>query len=61
MLFTVYTTTLFAVEYLQYRKKDEMAIVKLPALAQGLIYYILLYTIILLGDFSVQRYYYFQF
>lgn len=60
-LFTFYTAFLFIIEYFQYRDNDEMAVFRWPTLARGLVYFILLYTIILFGDFSAQRYYYFQF
>lgn len=48
-------------EYFQFKKDDELVVFRCPAVAQGVIYYAILYMIILYGDFSAQQYYYFQF
>ena len=52
---------LLIVEYFQYRSNDETIVLKWPILVRGVVYYLLLYSIIMYGDFSAQRYYYFQF
>lgn len=52
---------LVALEWFQYKNDDEMVIFRWPVLVRGFVYYILLYTIIMYGDFSAQKYYYFQF
>ncbi|MGB2706007.1 MAG: MBOAT family O-acyltransferase [Candidatus Omnitrophota bacterium] len=67
--FNTYISTLFLllalpvlfVEFFQYRKDDELALFKWPILARAAVYYVLLYLIIMYGDFSAQKYYYFQF
>ena len=52
---------LFLIEYFQRKNDDEMIIFKWPALARGVVYYILLYSIIMYGNFNAQKYFYFQF
>lgn len=52
---------LVAVEYFQFRTSDEMAVLRWPAPVKAAVYYVILYSIIMYGVFSVQKYYYFQF
>ncbi|MCG2704889.1 MAG: MBOAT family protein [Candidatus Omnitrophica bacterium] len=52
---------LLLIEYFQDRRNDEMVVLKWPILARAVVYYILLYSIILYGDFGAQKYFYFQF
>ena len=52
---------LFLIEFFQYKTDDETVVLKWPLLVRGLVYYFLFYFIVLYGDFSAQRYYYFQF
>ena len=61
ILFILYTGMLILIEYFQYRRDDEFVVFKWPFLVRGLVYYLILYSIILCGDFNAQRYYYFQF
>lgn len=60
-LFIILICPLLIIEYFQYKKDDELVIFKWPPVIQGIIFYILLYILIMHGDFSVQKYYYFQF
>jgi hypothetical protein len=60
-IFLMYTGPLIAVEYFQYKSDDEFITFRWPAAVRGVVYFVLLYSIIMWGDFSVQRYYYFQF
>lgn len=53
--------SLVVMEYFQYKRADEMVIHKWPPLMRACVYYLILYGIILYGDFAAQRYYYFQF
>jgi D-alanyl-lipoteichoic acid acyltransferase DltB (MBOAT superfamily) len=48
-------------EYMQFRADDEMVHFRWPALARGIIYFILFYLLIFYGDLHAQKYYYFQF
>ena len=52
---------LIFMEYFQYKTDSETFIFTWPALVRGLFYFAILYSIILYGDFSAQKYYYFQF
>lgn len=52
---------LVLMEYFQYRNDDEMIVFRWPVLVRGMVYYLILYAIIFYGDFSAQKYYYFQF
>jgi len=52
---------LLLMEYFQYKNDNETIILTWPTLVRGVIYFIILYSIILYGDFSAQKYYYFQF
>lgn len=52
---------LLLIEFFQYRTNDETNILKWPIAIRGIVYFVLLYSIIIYGDFSAQRYYYFQF
>ena len=45
----------------QYKTNDEMVIFRWPVLVRVAVYYVMLYAIIMYGDFSAQKYYYFQF
>jgi len=48
-------------EYRQFRSDDELVLFKWPLLKRVFMCYIILYCILLFGDFGVQKYYYFQF
>lgn len=52
---------LLLMEYFQRRDDDEMVIFKWPVVVRGIVYYVLLYLIIMYGDFGAQKYFYFQF
>lgn len=52
---------LLAMEYFQYRSDNELIIFKWPVIVRSLIYFVLFYSIIIYGDFSAKRYFYFQF
>jgi len=59
--FLVLVVPFVFMERFQYKADSETFIFAWPALARGLLYFAILYSIILYGDFSAQRYYYFQF
>ncbi len=61
LLPALFLVPLVIIEFAQYRNEDEMAVLKWPLAAKAGMYYFLLYTLILYGDFSAQKYYYFQF
>jgi len=52
---------LLIIEYFQYKGDDETIVFTWPLFARCAVYYVVLYSIILYGDFGAQRYYYFQF
>lgn len=52
---------LLIIEYFQYKSDSETIVLTWPTVVRGIVYFIILYSIILYGDFSAQRYYYFQF
>ncbi|MDD5040745.1 MAG: MBOAT family protein, partial [Patescibacteria group bacterium] len=52
---------LFLMDALQFIRDDEYAVWTLPVPVRTMVYYLMIYGTILLGDFSAQQYYYFQF
>lgn len=60
-LFLAASLPVMALESFQYKHNDELVIFSWPFYVRGVIYFGILYAIILFGDFSAQKYYYFQF
>lgn len=58
---TILLSPLLLIEFFQHKKNDEMVVLKWPLAVRGILYYILLYSTITYGNFTAQRYYYFQF
>jgi len=61
VLLAMLLAPLLVLEYFQHRSDDELILFKWPVLARAALYYALIYLLIVYGDFSVQKYYYFQF
>lgn len=57
----VFVVPLLVMEYFQYKSDNELVVFKWPALIRSIVYFIVFYSIIMYGDFSAQKYYYFQF
>ncbi len=52
---------LLLMDYFQYKSNNEMIIFKWPIPVRAAIYYLIFYSIVMYGDFSAQKYFYFQF
>ena len=61
LLVLILTLPIVIMEYFQHKSNDEIIIFKWPIPVRAMVYYLILYSIILYGDFSAQQYYYFQF
>ncbi len=59
--FIMFVWLLLAIQYLQYRKDDLLAVLKLPALIRGVIYFIIYYLIMVYGVEGGKEFIYFVF